>query len=424
METPVLAGWSAAEITPRIPCRMGGYGSRIEPANAVHDPLYAHALALGTPARPFALIVCDLIGVDEMLVAETRRNITAQYPQATVWLGATHTHSGPDAARSLSFVQELPDAAIKERIVAGAASAARAAIARLHQVWVRRASRPVNGVATNRDHPEQAADIALDLLCFYNTPGQTQPAAIFGSFPCHPTVMSADNLAISADLPGAFRRQFKMGRDTSGPYNDVWIALATGAAGDISTRHTRRGQGFDELERLGALLARQAYDLLAAAQPLALAPPDIRDIIVSLEPKEPLSAGELAARLQRVQERMNAERQAGNMAYARTLETTLQGIQAALKLAQNEESRDITVSVALLGELALAAIPGELYSRLGAAIRQAARYFVLLLGYTNGYAGYIPSREAYQELDYEVLISPFAPGAGEKLVEVVQALFQ
>ena len=419
METPVLAGWAAAEITPNIPCRMGGYGSRSAPANAVHDPLYAHALALGMPERPFVVIACDLIGGDETMVEETRRNVAQQHPGAATWLGATHTHSGPDATRSLSFVPEPPDPAIKELVIMGASGAAREAIMRIHPVWARRASGPINGVATNRDHPEQATDITLDLLCFYNTPEQALPAAVFGSFPCHPTVMSAGNLAISADLPGAFRRQLRalLGGDT-------WIALATGAAGDISTRHTRQGQGFDELERLGGLLAQQASNLLPVGQPLALASPDIREAVVSLEPKSPFSPEELAAYAQRIQERMSAEQQAGNIAQSRTLETTLQGIQAAQKLAWKEQSYDITVSVALMGKLALAAVPGELYNRLGAAIKQTTEHFVLLLGYTNGYAGYIPSREAYAELDYEVLISPFAPGSGERLAQTVKQLLR
>ncbi len=419
METPVLAGWAAAEITPNIPCRMGGYGARAASANAVHDPLFAHALALGTPESPFIVIICDLIGVDETMVEETRRNIAQQYPGAASWLGATHTHSGPDVARALSFSSDAPDPAIKKLVSTGAKSAAREAITRMHPVWARCASGPINGVATNRDHPEQKADITLDLLCFYDAPEQAQPAAVFGSFPCHPTVMSAGNLAISADLPGAFRRQLHALRG-----DNIWIALATGAAGDISTRHTRQGQGFDELERLGGLLARQASNLFSSGEPLALSSPDIREVVMSLEPKVPFSPEELAANARRIQELMSTEQKKGNIAQLRTLETALQGIQATQKLARKEQPRNLKVSVAQMGKLALAAVPGELYNRLGAEIKRTTKHFVLLLGYTNGYVGYIPSREAYAELDYEVLISPFAPGSGEKLAQTIKQLLR
>ncbi len=406
--TPLLAGWSTAEITPDIPCWMGGYGARTEPANAIHDPLYAHALALGTQVQPFVIIVCDLINVDETMVQEVRQRIAAHHPGAIVWLGATHTHSGPDITHN-----------DRERIIMDAGSAARDAIARMHPALARWASGAIKGIATNRDHPEQSADIALDLLCFYDTGEQAQPNALYGSFPCHPTVMGANSLAISADLPGAFRRQLKARLG-----NDVWIGLATGAAGDISTRHTRQGQGFDELERLGELLAHQAHDLLSTAQSLALDLPLVRETVIALEPKAPFSPATLAEYTQSVQERMSEARQAGNTAQARTLETTLQGIQAAQKLALEERGRNVAIAVALLGELALVAVPGELYNRLGAAIKEASDRCALLLGYTNGYVGYIPAHEAYDEMDYEVLMSPFAPGSGERLVEEIEKMLQ
>jgi neutral ceramidase len=421
MGTPVLAGWATVQITPDLPCRMGGYVARTGPASVVHDPLYAQALALGTPELPFVVIICDLLAIDETIVDEVRRLVAARQPYKAIWLGATHTHSGPDVVPSLSFSPVAIDPAPRQHIIAGAARAAQEAIAHMHPAKIKWASGSINGIATNRDHPEQNADLSLDLLCFYDEPGQAQPSAILGSFPCHPTVMGAANLAISADLPGAFRRQFKalLG-------NTPWIALATGAAGDISTRHTRRGQGFDELERLGGLMAWQADDLLSTAQPLALAPPDIRSAVVSLERSEPIAPETLALHARRVQARMNAERQVGHLEQARTLETTLQGIQAAQMKApaKEERARVITLSVALLGEMAFAAVPGELYNRLGAAIKQASGQSVLLLGYTNGYVGYLPSREAYEELDYEVLMSQFAPGACERLVQTVAQLLR
>jgi neutral ceramidase len=420
---PYLAGWASQEITPDIPCRMGGYGDRAEPANATHDPLYAHALALGasgTQAQPLVLIICDLVGVDETLLHEVHQRVATRFPGAGVWLGATHTHSGPDAASSISFTRETPDPALRQRIIAGASSAAVTALTRMHPVWVRWANGAINGIATNRDHPEIGADLTLAMLCIYDTAEQQgQPAALFGSFPCHPTVLGAENRALSADLPGAFRRQLLalLGSQT-------WIALATAAAGDISSRHMRQGQGFDELERLGGLLARQAYALLSMALPLRLDPPQLRDIVVELESQGPLPADKLAEYTRDVQARVNAQLQAGNVAQARTLATVLQGLRAAQRGARAVDGQGVVVSVALLGELALVAVPGELYNELGVMIKRASERRVLLLGYTNGYAGYMPTREAYAELDYEVLMSPFAPGSGERLVDALAMLLR
>ena len=61
------------------------------------------------------------------------------------------------------------------------------------------------------------------------------------------------------------------------------------------------------------------------------------------------------------------------------------------------------------------ALPGEPYHQLGVEISRDRGGPVLVLGYTNGYIGYIPTREAYAGLDYEILVSPLAPGGGERL---------
>jgi neutral ceramidase len=429
----LLAGWAAAEITPAIPCWMGGYGARTRPAGAIHDPLYAHALALSaatTQARPLVLVICDLLDIHESLLREVRLRAASMLSGATLWVGATHTHSGP--ATSTTWLPEQArgelDATI-ERVVTGVLRAAREAVARLHPVYAAWASGETSGIVTNRDHPGSGEDTALDLLCFYNAsdkdannwtgPQNKWPDAIIGSFPCHPTVLSAENYAISADLPGAFRRHL---RTLIG--DDTWIALATGAAGDMSTRHTRQGQGMAELEWMGALLARQAYQILSEARPLEVAPPVVRQATVELALKDVPAPAVLDAYERTTQERMAAARRAGDVAGARTLETALQGIAAlrGRKTTQVSVERSAEVAVARMGRLALVAIPGELYNRLAVAIRSATGFPVLLCGYTNGYAGYLPTRDAYEEIDYEVLMSPFAPGAGEQVAQAVQKL--
>lgn len=416
----VRAGWATAEITPDLPCWMGGYGDRTKPASAIHDPLFANALALGDPAAPLIVVICDLVAVDASLVRGVRERVAAAVPGATVWLGATHTHSGPDVGRLLS--DREPPAAVVERIVAGATEAAGEAVRHMRTVRAAWASSFVQGVASNRDHPGSNEEITLDLLCLYADDDMSgAPSAVFGSFPCHPTVLGADNYAISADLPGAYRRQLRirLGAET-------WLALATGASGDISTRHLRQGQGFDELERLGQLLAEAAEHSIATAKPLRLARPITRGHTVTLQHKEPIDAKALADAAERLSQQRAAALDRGDTAQARTLETVLQGIRGVQRVGAEQHSAPpaLTIAAARLGELALVAVPGELYNHLGAEIRHGEGGPALMLGYTNGYAGYLPTREAYQSLDYEVLVSPFAAGAGEEVVAAALRLLQ
>jgi neutral ceramidase len=407
------AGWATAEITPAIPCWMGGYGDRTAPADAIHDPLYANALALGDSNTTLIVVICDLVSVDATLVTRVREQVAAALPGTIVWLGATHTHSGPDVGGLLSSREPSPD--VVERIVAGATEAACDAARRLRTVRAAWASCDVEGVASNRDHPGSGEKITFDLLCLYvEGDASDRPAVVFGSFPCHPTVLSATNHALSADLPGAYRRRLR-----ARLHAETWVALATGAAGDISTRHLRQGQSFEELERIGRLLAEAAERCIATTHPLRLAPPLIREQTVAPKRKTPLDKDTLATAAESLSRQRAAALAAGNIAQARTLETGLQGIRAAQHIGSSQQQNlppALTVATARLGELALVAVPGELYNRLGAQIHHGVGSPVLVLGYTNGYAGYLPTREAYQSLDYEVLMSPFAAGAGEEVV--------
>src|ERR1051326_6740218 len=239
------------------------------------------------------------------------------------------------------------------------------AMAALRPVRASWASGEVRGVATNRDHPDAGEDLTLDLLCLFETDSrESMPIAVFGSFPCHPTVLGATNLDFSADLPGAFRRQLRaaLGQDT-------WFALATGAGGDISTRHTRRAQDFAELERLGGALAKHARSLLAGARPIQILPPALGNQSVALDLKAPLSGDAVDAAQRSLTARRAELLRTGQTAEARTVETMLQGLARAGRAHAAAEPHLLApISVAGLGELEMVALPGEPYHQIGVEI--------------------------------------------------------
>lgn len=416
----ILAGWASVDITPQLPCFMGGYSDRTAPADAVHDPVCAYALALGGRDAPFVVVVCDLIAVNEGVVEAVRERVASETADARIWIAATHTHSGPSVSRVL--VTDKFDPGVVEHVIARVTRAVMEAVGRMHPVHAAWASGPINGIATNRDHPEDGVNIDLDLLCLYDDEQESLvPSAVLGSFPCHPTVMGADNLSISADLPGAFRRDMLLHFGANS-----WVALATGASADISTRHVREGQDFREVERLGRVLAAQARGLIHQSHPLTLATPSVRDQTVRLERKAVSETTNLEASALLVQEKRASALQMGNTAEARTLETTLQGIGAANQRTAMEVAGPevVTIAGAVLGELKLVAIPGELYHLLGEKLRHYLGPGGFLLGYTNSYVGYLPTKEAYQSVDYEVLMSPFVAGSGERIVAAAIRLLE
>src|SRR5687767_8373813 len=62
----VLVGAAKADITPDLPIRLSGYGSRTTETNRVETRLFARALAIGTDdQKPVVLLTIELIGIGE-----------------------------------------------------------------------------------------------------------------------------------------------------------------------------------------------------------------------------------------------------------------------------------------------------------------------------------------------------------------------
>ena len=81
-----------------------------------------------------------------------------------------------------------------------------------------------------------------------------------------------------------------------------------------------------------------------------------------------------------------------------------------------------------IGCAALIAIPVEAFSEIGVAVKNSSpAQQTLFSGYSNGYMGYMPMADAYEEGGYEVDTTPMAAGAAEETIEAcseaVQALW-
>ncbi len=412
------AGWAVADITPDSPVHLGGYAVRKERSRGVHDRLSVYALIFSNGITRALILVADILHIEEDLVKDVRARIGAALPQArigSVQLAATHTHGGPEVGGVFGYAPV--DTEWREQLITAMVDAASSALASEHPVGMRWAYDTVEGVATNRDHPETPANLSLDLLILCEV-GSDVPAAVLGSFPAHPTVMGAANPLITADLPGAFRRALasRLSSATS------WIALATGAAADISSRHVRRGQDFIELERLGGILAAHAERLIARATTLVAAGQSVT--IAARSPRIPLSLKLFPTEtaLEDMARQLHAA-QPPTSGAARTVETTWHGVEGARRLAGKARDLPRTAELGVLrvGPLAFLTVPGELYNALGGRLRLAGGGPVLLLGYANGHVGYLPSADAYLRMDYEVLVSPFEAGTAERLTAILES---
>jgi len=415
--------WSAGAATTILPVEnhrpMAGYVAREGVATGTRDELTVTALILDTGWHSVAILAADIIAVDAELVVEVAQAAGLDAGQLLVC--ASHTHSGPAGIvhRLHPAEPDRLDPNLRAAFVRCCVEALSRARARLVpcSVWLGQVKAP--GVAGNRNDRDGPVDHRLSVLAVRQ--GEKIVAAAI-HFSCHPTVLGAANLEYSADYPGAMRRAL---REDPALRNTPLLFL-NGAAGDISTRFTRRSQDPSEVERMGHTLAQAAHEVLDDAQPLA---PHLRSARVAFD-ATPKTLADLDI-LEQEAMRLAALAQAMRVddappADQRQAQTRAEGAALEVLLArQGVIPRTITLQGVALGELALMGVPGELFTSLGLAIEDASPFtYTRIVGYCNGFIGYVCDPAAYSSSTYEALASPYAPAVGAQLLDAAAVLLR
>ncbi|MGW4959279.1 hypothetical protein ACWEPL_18795 [Nonomuraea sp. NPDC004186] len=396
-------GHGTAELPVPDGTPMGGYIDRPGPSTGLADPLSVSAVTWSDGGRRFALAIADVICVNEDLAARAR-----QAAGCELWLAASHTHAGPETGCVpgggptpepwLGRLTEAVRTAVRRAIEAERPCEGMAYRGELH------------GVGADRSRPGAPAVVPLDLIAVRDG----GLAGVLAVLPVHPTVLPAANRLVSADLVGAVRASLRRRLG-----EDVWVAVATGAAGDISTRHTRRGQDAAELRRLGELVADRCAELLAGpGTPLWRAGPTGISWATRRLTLEPAATTADEAALLAGYEQAAAS---GDPVATRLARSRLEGLRAR---TAPPVRTGVDVNVARLGGLSLAGLPGEPFLAVAERVADRPGEPTVVLGYVNGYPGYLPTAAAYRRAEYEVLASQVAPGSAELIAETARNLLE
>ncbi|CAG7652696.1 neutral/alkaline non-lysosomal ceramidase N-terminal domain-containing protein [Paenibacillus allorhizosphaerae] len=352
-------GMSKFDITPSLPCDLGGYATRGKLADSVHSRLYGKCMAGCDGETRFALVSLDLLGIDRNIrdAVIRRLQIEERIPPDRVSLFATHTHCAidgvPDVLHKGLWTTDpghLP-MEYRHRLTDAIVSGVRKALASLRKVRLQWYRAECPGVAGNRRDKGKTADPALSVLHICDPEGSKVIGGLL-HFACHPTVIGPQTSTVSSDFPGAAASLMEK------QHPGAVFLYANGAAGDISTRYTRRASDPAEAERVGSLLV----SCLTKAKEL----PSLQQY------DSAMSAFEFQDRL------------GGN-----SIRTVLQRI--------------------VLGGMTLWMIPGELFSSFASVLRQRNAGHVVVC-YANDYIGYIPDEEAWTSGGYEVEVSRLTSG--------------
>ena len=364
---------------------MPGYIARKTVASGQAGPLYVRALVLQKGKVRAAILVADILLISNRWASRLRARLgrILDAPKDKVIVAATHTHSGPmiDTVPFDLLQTEMPGGpapsatmrcveACMEQAVSAAAESMHRVKAELAQIFVRK-------VATDRNDPANVTRQPLYLLRFT----ARNRRAILGVYGCHSTVLGPDNTLLSSDLLGEISRRLEQDADVA--------LVGAGAAANISTRFTRRGQTFEEVHRLASLVHRQ----------------------IGRAKFHPLSAANIAVRSTKVRLPVRDLQQKQRAATAKTGRLAVvekEGRKVLAHLRNSPEFTRGTVNIPFtqvsLGDVSFVALPFEMFSDTGDFFWESAR--AVLLGYANGYWGYLPSPAASKG-SYETLSSPY-----------------
>jgi hypothetical protein len=390
---------------------MGGYADRPGPSSGVLDALHVDCLCFGGAAGRLVLVVAEVVCVNDDLAADVRRRVREALdgPVVDVWVCATHTHSGPDVGCVAGGGPTPP--AWRRRIADAAIEAARAAVASERECEGRLHAGELRGVGSQRGLEGAEPRVSVDAVSCVGADGRVE--GVLALVPVHPTVLPAGSTLVSGDLTAAIRRA--LARRLS-PTGSPWVVVATGAAGDISTRRTRRAQTPEECRRLGDEAAEQIAALIRGDSTSlweagsGACSSRRRALALPVRRQDPT---ELQALRKTLEERRAGELARGAAASARTLETALQGVAVAQahQAWAGLGAIDVPLSAARLGRLCAFGIGAEPFHSLGDDVRSRCADPAVLLGYANGHVGYLPDEAAYVEAGYEVLSSPLCSEA-------------
>ena len=410
-------GFAWEDITPPLGIELGGYAG-YRPNRGVHDPLHCKAILLEQGEVRFALVALDLLCVDEPLyrhIAEAVAELGVA--QERLIVTAIHSHASPlGVFPGEGILGELNCTDVKDReafrnyqnAVVGAAKAAiQAAAENLEPFRVRTARGPVPAVGSER-HTGEPAKGSLTVLHFRTGSGKN---LMVYSFPCHPTVLGSENLLVSADFTAGIQEQLDA---------DMGVFLNS-AAGDISTRFTRREATFAECRRMGSIAAQAIAGCIEDARFHDPEPLRGMHSKILVKTREVETEGEALGRLldatilwqEAITEGAAPDRE-------RLLRSQVEGAGVNLEFARalgSIRELELPVTVFRFMGISFGSIPGELFSTL-------LGEDMVAICYANGYYRYIADRNAYDNGYYEALAAVLARGEGEYLMEQVRKLLQ
>lgn len=417
-----LAGAATSNLTPPLGTSING-GMQDVRARHVHDELHARALVLDDGKTRLAFAICDSCMLPQEVTDEARRLIRAEtgIPENHVLISATHSHSTGTCA---PVFQSQPDPSYPPFVSRRIADGVRRAVNNLaparigwgagavpDEVFNRRWRMKPGFDLTNpfgvRDQVRMNPPVGSPDLV--EPAGPTDPQVSFVSV----TTPAGKHLAllanyslhyvggvgpgeISADYYGMFadRIQQLLQADRQDP--PFVGMMSNGTSGDINNINFRGPvtprQPYEKMRIVADRVAGEVHRALGAVTYRDWAPLSVREAELQLGVRKPSPQ-----EVRRAKEILAAAKPVQPLA---TMPEVYAG--ETVRMAEYPETVPATLQAMRIGDLAIAAIPCEVFVEIGLELKRRSPVQPLFtVSLANGYHGYLPTPEHHVLGGYE-----------------------
>ncbi len=428
-------GYARVNITPEVPVPLAGFGNTSRRMSTkILRPIYASCLAIvdeqGTGTLLFAI---DLINTQQMLGARELLEEVTGIPVNQIMLNASHTHAGPDCENSAepSIQEYIPyaqakilEAGVEAMLDLKPAAMYTGSIETENMNFIKHYQYVDDngqtqyfgdnfGTQVLNETTEHTTQIDETMyLIQFKREGEKDILAV--NWRAHPLIESASTSTnLSADFIGAFREAAELTMDCEFMYFQ-------GAAGNnnSSSRIVSEVRTTEAAE-YGAILADYAKEGLKTVQQVE---PGL------IQSRQTLFVGECMHETDYLYTQALSVASVWNSlndkAAALAMDTTgkIRSVYVATSIVRRyglPETMEIELDAVSIGDhLAFVTAPLEMYDSLGELVEKDSPYdTTIMLAFTNGYMGYMPSAYGWVYTSYETDVTWFVPGTGELIVE-------
>ena len=392
----LTASVSAVDITPPIEMKytLGGYGERMnKPAEAIHDRIWAKALALRKGNRKYAIITLDILGLPSNVKSDLIKRVSGEgWNMENIMLLPSHSHGSLEMAalnsknvlnspqigifqpELLEFLLDKLEALVKE-------------VDRNYQpVKIGTESRLIDGLNRNR---RKDPDVDKELIITRIDLTDGKPLAVLVNWTAHPTFLGGKDMLVSGEWPGYLQSELQ---DLIG--NGVTVMFYNGAEGDQSPILNEAIDGYKKIEIYGKKIAVKAFDLFNEIKPRK-----VKDFKYSYNT---ITLPEHTAH--------PSFMKTGGEEYGLN-ENTVKIVMEMLG------PTEVGLGAVRIGDLLLSGVPGEMTAELGMGVKKSIKSsgvkYVAIGGLANEWISYILSRDQYLNGEgYESSVSFYGPDLG------------